>query len=154
MTVEPLGPSKGFANRVGGRAGQHGHGRRTGADDPGREQREVNAPATGRSALAAWAEVWMSVVPLAFRVAAVPMMIKSATRLETPMPTMVSVQIRANSAPASRGAMQRRAAVAALVAAEVPCPQQSTTERLKWVCNPQVGSPTLGRDLFEPRRSR
>ena len=47
----------------------------------------------------------MSVTPLAFKVAAVAKMMNSAMRFEIPMPTMVSVRMRASSGPASRGVM-------------------------------------------------
>ena len=47
--------------------------------------------------------VWMSVLPLAFRVTAVVSMMKKATRLEKPMPTQVSQPMR----PSSRGGLFR-----------------------------------------------
>ena len=40
-----------------------------------------------RTASAAWAEVWISVMPWAFNVAAVVMMMNRLIRLEYPIPT-------------------------------------------------------------------
>ena len=54
---------------------------------PAANSTKVNTPATGRSASAACDEVWISVMPCAFSVAAVVMMMKSAIRLEKPIPT-------------------------------------------------------------------
>ena len=54
---------------------------------PAANNAKVNTPAIGRSASAAWAEVWMSVIPCAFSVAAVVMMMNRLIRLEYPMPT-------------------------------------------------------------------
>ena len=65
---------------------------------------KVQGPAMGRSASAAWPEVWMSVTPWALSVAAVARMMKSAIRLEKPMPTIVSRRIRASSPLAAFGA--------------------------------------------------
>ena len=73
---------------------------------PSANSAKVKTPAIGRSASAAWAEVWMSVTPLACSVAAVAKMMKMATTFETPIPTTVSVRMRANCGPASRGVRQ------------------------------------------------
>ena len=54
---------------------------------PAANNAKVNAPAIGRSASAAWAEVWMSVIPCAFSVAAAVMMMNRLIRLEYPIPT-------------------------------------------------------------------
>ena len=54
---------------------------------PAAKMAKAKAPAIGRSASAACAEVWMSVTPWAFSVAAVVMMMNSATRFESAMPT-------------------------------------------------------------------
>ena len=72
---------------------------------PAANRAKPNGPATGRSASAACAEVRMSVTPLACNVAAAAKMMNTAMILETVMPTMVSVRMRASSAPAVRGAM-------------------------------------------------
>ena len=51
----------------------------------------------GRRASAAWAEVWMSVMPSGCRTAAVVTMIAKATTFENVMPTMVSTSIRCSA---------------------------------------------------------
>ena len=61
---------------------------------PRLNSRKVSSPASGRSASAAWAEVWMSRDPAACSVAAVLRMMKNAIRLEKVMPTMVSTLMR------------------------------------------------------------
>ena len=43
---------------------------------------KVNTPAIGRSASAAWAAVWMSVMPCAFKVAAVATMMNRLITIE------------------------------------------------------------------------
>jgi hypothetical protein len=53
---------------------------------PAANTAKVSGPATARSASAAWAEVWISVTPFAFSVAAVVMTMNKATRLEIAMP--------------------------------------------------------------------
>ena len=63
----------------------------------------VNTPAMGRNASAAWEDVWISVTPAAFNVAAVAKMMNKAMRFETPIPKNVSMRMRESSAPASRG---------------------------------------------------
>jgi hypothetical protein len=55
---------------------------------------KVNSPASGRSASAACAEVWMSVTPTACSVAAVLRMMKKAIRFENVIPTIVSTLMR------------------------------------------------------------
>ena len=49
--------------------------------------RNANSPAIGRKASAACAEVWIFVMPCSCNVAAVEMMMKSATKLESAIPT-------------------------------------------------------------------
>jgi len=49
---------------------------------PAANNPNVNAPATGRGASAACAEVWMSVIPCICRVAAVVTMMNRLIRLE------------------------------------------------------------------------
>jgi hypothetical protein len=61
---------------------QHGQRQQAGADDTGGE-----CPATVRNASAACAEVWISVVPCACKVAAVVMTIDRAMMFEIAMPT-------------------------------------------------------------------
>ena len=61
---------------------------------PRLNSRKVSSPASGRSASAAWAEVWMSRTPAACSVAAVLRMMKNAIRLEKVMPTIVSTLMR------------------------------------------------------------
>jgi superfamily I DNA/RNA helicase len=58
----------------------------------------IGVPAMGFRAWAACAEVWMSVTPLACRVAAVVMMMAMAMMLEKAIPTSVSRRMRRNSA--------------------------------------------------------
>src|SRR5712671_1443418 len=53
---------------------------------PAANRAKVKTPAIGRSASAAWAEVWISVIPCACNVAAVVMMMNRLIRLENPMP--------------------------------------------------------------------
>src|SRR6478672_4259574 len=55
---------------------------------------KANGPAIGFKASAAWLEVWISVVPVAWRVAAVVNIIARATRLENAIPVYVSTLIR------------------------------------------------------------
>ena len=54
---------------------------------PAANRAKVNTPAIGRSASAAWDDVWISVIPCAFSVAAVVTMMKKLMRLEYPIPT-------------------------------------------------------------------
>ena len=68
---------------------------------PAANTAKVKLPAMGRNASAACEEVWMSVMPVAFKVAAVAKMMKIATTLDIVMPTTVSVRMRATCASRS-----------------------------------------------------
>ena len=61
---------------------------------PAANSTKVNGPAIGRSASAACAEVWISVMPCACSVVAVVMMMNRLMTLEYPMPTQVSSRMR------------------------------------------------------------
>ena len=69
---------------------------------------KAKRPAIGRSASAAWAEVWMSVTPCACSVAAVVSMMNSAMMFEAPMPTRVSSRMRAIWRGACVGRLDQR----------------------------------------------
>ena len=79
-------PAEGFAQGVGRRAGEHRQRQQAGADDAQREDHEGELAGDRAQRLGGLAEVWMSVMPCAFRVAAVVMMMNSATALESAMP--------------------------------------------------------------------
>ncbi len=49
---------------------------------PAANSANVNTPAIGRSASAAWADVWMSLMPCAFKVAAVATMMNRLIMFE------------------------------------------------------------------------
>lgn len=66
---------------------------------------KAKRPAIGRKASAAWDDVWISVTPWAFKVAAVVIIMKSAMILEIPMPTSVSSCMRASCRGACSGAL-------------------------------------------------
>lgn len=68
---------------------------------PSAKMSSARGPAIGFNASAAWAELWMSVLPCACKVAAVVMMIESAIRFENAIPISVSRRIRRNSSGAS-----------------------------------------------------
>ena len=70
---------------------------------PSANSAKAKSPAIGRSAAAASAALVMLVMPCACKVTAVASMIASATRLEKPMPTQVSMPMRRNSRGAARG---------------------------------------------------
>ena len=71
---------------------------------PSAKMVKAKRPAIGRSASAACDEVWMSVTPCAFSVAAVVSMMNSAMMFEKPMPTIVSSCMRAICRGACSGA--------------------------------------------------
>ena len=74
---------------------------------PSAKTTKANSPAMGCSAFAASEEVWMSVTPCACRVAAVVSMMKSATMLDAPMPTIVSSLMRASCRGAWPGRIEK-----------------------------------------------
>ena len=63
----------------------------------------AKAPASGLNASAACAEVSISVLPFAWRVAAVVMIMAMAMIFDKAIPTSVSTRMRANSSPFFEG---------------------------------------------------
>ena len=61
---------------------------------PSAKMNSAKCPAIGLSASAACADVSISVLPLAFSVAAAVMMIEIAIKFEKAIPTMVSARMR------------------------------------------------------------